>query len=275
MNSHRLTFTLGDVTVATEVSSPQLLSLVETFYPDYQIDSLLPPRIRLWDDDGGFRIWADVAGAFVSRDRLSLPEAIFLYELLLSERLLNDQPTHSLHAGGVEVGGRVLLLSGWGGSGKSSLVAAFAGRGYKVYGDDVALLERESGLIKPFRRLIKLLDPVPSLLGLSPAAAATSHLWPEGHYSPSELGSDWAEAGPLAWVVFPRFDSAARHVEIESLSGGETMKLLMEQILLAPTVGSDEFAALSHALEGSRFFRCRFSDVNEAAESLLEILKEP
>lgn len=50
-----------------------------------------------------------------------------------------------LHASAVDIGGRVLLLSGVSGAGKSTLAAAFSARGYRLLSDDLCALEAQEG----------------------------------------------------------------------------------------------------------------------------------
>ena len=50
-----------------------------------------------------------------------------------------------LHASAVEVGGEVTAFLGDSGSGKSSLVALLGGRGYRIFADDICLLEPVEG----------------------------------------------------------------------------------------------------------------------------------
>jgi hypothetical protein len=56
-----------------------------------------------------------------------------------------------LHASAIDVGGRVLLLSGVSGAGKSTLAAAFSARGYRLLSDDLCALEVREG--QPLRIL--------------------------------------------------------------------------------------------------------------------------
>ena len=56
-----------------------------------------------------------------------------------------------LHASAIDIGGRVLLLSGISGAGKSTLAAAFSARGYRLLSDDLCALEVREG--QPLRIL--------------------------------------------------------------------------------------------------------------------------
>lgn len=56
-----------------------------------------------------------------------------------------------LHASAVDIGGRVLLISGMSGAGKSTLAAALSARGYRLLSDDLCALEVREG--QPLRVL--------------------------------------------------------------------------------------------------------------------------
>lgn len=61
-----------------------------------------------------------------------------------------------LHASTVERDGRTLLMTGESGAGKSTLAALLGARGWRLMGDEFALIDLASGLVHPFPRLISL-----------------------------------------------------------------------------------------------------------------------
>ncbi|WP_404369942.1 HprK-related kinase A [Sphingomonas sp. MMS24-J45] len=61
-----------------------------------------------------------------------------------------------LHAAVVERDGQALILTGVSGAGKSTLAALLSLRGWRLMGDEFALLDPETGLIHAFPRLISL-----------------------------------------------------------------------------------------------------------------------
>lgn len=64
-----------------------------------------------------------------------------------------------LHASAVDIGGRVLLISGVSGAGKSTLAAAFSSKGYRLLSDDLCALaasEDQSLMVLPAFPRIKL-----------------------------------------------------------------------------------------------------------------------
>lgn len=128
-----------------------------------------------------------------------------------------------LHAATVEKDGRAVILSGESGSGKSTLAALLGERGWRLMGDEFALVDLMNGTLMPFPRLVSLknaaVEAVRSVAGearLGPLMAATPkgdirHLIPRAeHVAAMDL-----PATP-ALILFPTFgaeESAARPVD--------------------------------------------------------------
>lgn len=128
-----------------------------------------------------------------------------------------------LHAATVEKDGRAVILSGESGSGKSTLAALLGERGWRLLGDEFALVDLADGTLHPFPRLVSLknaaIDAVRAVAGegrLGPLMAATPkgdirHLVPR----PDHVAAMDVPATP-ALILFPRFgaeESGARPVD--------------------------------------------------------------
>jgi len=61
-----------------------------------------------------------------------------------------------LHASVVERDGRALLMTGISGAGKSTLAALLGARGWRLMGDEFALVDPKTGMIHAFPRLVSL-----------------------------------------------------------------------------------------------------------------------
>ena len=196
-------------------------------------------------------------------------------ELALAERLALSRPVlRTLHAGGV-VGARgALLLPGDGGSGKSTLTVALARAGLRVLGDDAVLLHAESGVVHPFRRLLKLLPASCRALALEAAPGPLTDLWPDASFfHPGALGTTWADPAPVAAVVFPRWDPAARGVALRPLAGGEVIKRLLAQLLLPPGGGAADFDLLARAVADARTGELRYGSAADAVPVLRALVE--
>jgi len=117
-----------------------------------------------------------------------------------------------LHASTVERGGRAIVMTGESGAGKSTLAALLGERGWRLMGDEFALLEPETGLLHPFPRAISLKNEsiaiVEALVGedrWGPLLEST----PKGdirHLRPNaDAIARMAEPARPALILFPRF----------------------------------------------------------------------
>lgn len=100
-----------------------------------------------------------IGGDYMLPDALPLP---LRHGLLAAEMGMNLQMALAqrryllLHASVVERGGRALLLSGVSGAGKSTLAALLMTRGWRLMGDEFALVDPDDGRVHAFPRLISL-----------------------------------------------------------------------------------------------------------------------
>lgn len=100
-----------------------------------------------------------IAGDFVIPDAAPLPLA---QGLLAAEMGMNLQMALGLrrylllHASMVERNGRAVLMTGISGAGKSTLAALLMARGWRLMGDEFALIDCATGLAHAFPRLVSL-----------------------------------------------------------------------------------------------------------------------
>ncbi len=117
-----------------------------------------------------------------------------------------------LHASTVERDGKVIIMTGESGSGKSTMAAVLMTMGWRLLGDEFALIDPESGLAQPFPRPISLKNQSVSVLeGLAspdlfgPLLKGTPkgdirHLIPDKN----SIGRMDEQARPVA-ILFPAF----------------------------------------------------------------------
>ncbi|HEX9931586.1 MAG TPA: HprK-related kinase A [Allosphingosinicella sp.] len=150
-----------------------------------------------------------------------LPDAVPLslaHGLLAAEMGMNLQMALGqkrfllLHAATVEREGRVVVLTGESGAGKSTLAALLGERGWRLMGDEFALLDCESGLLHPFPRAVSLkngsIEVMRRIAGearMGPVLEGT----PKGtirHLKPrADAVARMEEPGRPALILFPRF----------------------------------------------------------------------
>ncbi len=189
-------------------------------------DGIADFTVRLEPDRIGRR-WIKPSVAI--RGDYILPEAAPLalrHGLLAAEMGMNLQMALGqrryllLHAAVVEREGRALILTGESGAGKSTLAAMLGERGWRLMGDEFALVDPETGLIHAFPRAISLKNDAIEALAETKASRWGPRLegTPKGtirHLRPNANAIDAMDqpARP-ALILFPRFgfDEAVREM---------------------------------------------------------------
>ncbi|TGX50322.1 HprK-related kinase A [Sphingomonas gei] len=100
-----------------------------------------------------------IGGDFVIPDAAPLPlvQGLLAAEMGMNLQMALGQRRYLLlHASAVERDGRALLMTGMSGAGKSTLAALLMAAGWRLMGDEFALLDPVTGLIHGFPRLISL-----------------------------------------------------------------------------------------------------------------------
>ncbi len=112
-----------------------------------------------------------------------------------------------VHAGAVERDGRVIVVAGDSGRGKSTLVAALVQRGFAYVTDEVVAFDPETLAVLPYPKALDLDGPARTRLGLAAAdhdapapSAAEVHLAVKERVAPSRLGTV-SEGGRLELFV--------------------------------------------------------------------------
>ncbi|HEY9552922.1 HprK-related kinase A [Allosphingosinicella sp.] len=144
---------------------------------------------------------------------LSLEHGLLAAEMGMNLQMALGQKRYLLlHASTVEKDGRALLMTGHSGSGKSTLAAILGERGWRLMGDEFALLDPEDGRLYAFPRAVSLKNGAISVVAgiadetrLGPLLTGT----PKGsirHLRPrAEALERMAEPAKPTLILFPRF----------------------------------------------------------------------
>ena len=216
-------------------------------------------------------------GDFELTDAAPLPLA---HGLLAAEMAMNLQMALGqrryllLHAATVERDGRALVLTGESGAGKSTLAALLGERGWRLMGDEFALLDPASGNLFAFPRAISLKN---SATGLFPEIAADR--WgpllegtPKGtirHLRPrTDAIVRMLEPAKPALVLFPRFGFGE---EVRAVGEAELFVRLTQASTNYVTLGEPGFAALARMVCETPSRAIDYPDT-EAAIAMVEAL---
>ncbi|QIG79488.1 HprK-related kinase A [Stakelama tenebrarum] len=100
-----------------------------------------------------------IGGDFVIPDAAPLPlaQGLLAAEMGMNLQMALGQRRYLLlHAAAAERDGHAVLMTGISGAGKSTLAALLMARGWRLMGDEFALIDPETGLVHGFPRLVSL-----------------------------------------------------------------------------------------------------------------------
>jgi HprK-related kinase A len=181
------------------------------------------------------------------------------------------------HAAVLERTGRALLLPGVPGSGKSTLCAALAYRGWRLLSDEICLYRPETGEVTPIPRPIPLKNQSISVFRRFVPEAELGPTFPKtrkgavAHVKPpvNSLERVGEPARP-AWVVFPRYRERATALLQDTPKGLSFLKLANSSFNYE-LQGARGFKGTSDLIGSCATFSLEFDDLQEAVDQL-EIL---
>ena len=224
----------------------------EDGFADYSVRLAAPRPWRRW-----LRPAVTIGGDYWLADAAPLPlaQALLAAEMGMNLQLaLGERRYLLLHAGVVERDGRALILTGESGAGKSTLAALLSLRGWRLLGDEFALLGLDDGLLWPFPRPVSLKNAAIDLLAVEVPAARWGPLLtgtPKGnirHLLPdaAALAAMDLPARPAA-ILFPRFGAAAARRPVPA---SEAFVRLTQASTNYVALGERGFAALTELVQG-------------------------
>ncbi|WP_426386572.1 HprK-related kinase A [Sphingobium sp. R-21] len=255
--NHGLTLKIGPATFRIGSAWRQPVDALGRLYADYPrpADAIADFTVRL-EPAGPFRRWVRPS-IFITGDHgladaapMSLGHGLLAAEMGMNLQMALGWRRHLLlHASSVEKDGRALVMTGESGSGKSTLAAQLGERGWRLMGDEFALLDLKTGAILPFPRLVSLKNRAIDVLAaeapperMGPMLAGTAkgdirHLVPR-----RDAIGRMGEGAQPAMLLFPRFGHEA---DVRSVGQGEVFMRLTQASTNYVALGEPGFAALS------------------------------
>jgi HprK-related kinase A len=181
---------------------------------------------------------------------MALRHGLLALEMAMNLQMALGHRRHLLiHAASVERDGRALVMTGASGSGKSTLAAMLGERGWRLMGDEFALLDLDDGSIHPFPRAvslknesIKVIERITPAERFGPLLLAT----PKGtirHLRPRDDAiAAMRTAAPPALLLFPQFGAAT---DVRPVGAAEVFVRLTQASTNYVTLGEAGFDALS------------------------------
>ena len=230
---------------------------------------LKKPEIELVSD--GARLFDAFA------PNLHIPLFEWGVNFLLAQRLLH---VLLLHAGSVALDDRAILMPALPGSGKSTLTAALACRGFRLLSDEFGLVNLDSGLLHPLVRPICLKnESIDVIRRLWPSAV----LGPEfpgtrkgtvAHVAPTaqSVAGRHRPATPVA-IVFPRYRRGAP-LRVQRVTRASAFNSLAVNSFNYALLGPLGFRCVARLIDQCPVYRLNFDRLEEAVECVAEIVAD-
>lgn len=185
-----------------------------------------------------------------------------------------------LHAGALERDGRALLLPAMPGSGKSTLSAALAHRGWRLLSDEIGVVIPGAGAIHPLPRAIPLKNASIAVFRAFEPSAFMGPVFEKtrkgdvAHVRPPQPSLErQQEAAIPGWIVFPRFNSQATPA-LRRLARSEAFIRLAQNSFNYRLLGERGFRELTHLVRQSSCFSIEYGNLDDALSLIAEIAAE-
>jgi HprK-related kinase A len=212
-----------------------------------------------------------IGGDFVLPEAAPLPlsQSLLAAEMAMNLQMALGQRRYLLlHASAVEKDGRALIMTGESGAGKSTLAALLGLQGWRLMGDEFALLDPATGLLHAFPRLVSLKNAAIDVVHAAAPRArwgpvlvdtpkgAIRHLVP-----PADAIAAMTTPATPALILFPRygFASAKRPVALS-----ETFVRLTQASTNYVALGEPGFAALTSLVQSTPAHAIDYPDAASA-----------
>jgi HprK-related kinase A len=282
---HQLSLKIGPATFRIGSAWRHPVEQLARLYADYpQADGEVADFTVRLEPTSMLRRWVRPS-IFITGDHgladaapMSLSHGLLAAEMGMNLQMALGWRRHLLlHASSVEKDGRALVMTGESGSGKSTLAAQLGERGWRLMGDEFALLDLATGAVFPFPRLISLKNGAISVIAgealgerMGPLLAGTAkgdirHLVPR-----EDAVARMREGAKPALLLFPRFGRAA---DVRPVGQGEVFMRLTQASTNYVALGEAGFGALTRFVQDVPARAIDFPS-GEAAIALVERLWE-
>ena len=261
---------------------PEVVDALRQALPGWPIEVLdakgESPAIKLWRERDGYRQYSPELPRGL---RLGTPveAACSLIADLVAAYTEHHPELIGLHCASVEIDGRLVVFPASHRAGKSTLTAAFAAAGYKVFGDDVLALTAE-GLGQGLGIAPRLRLPLPAGLAAEMVSFVQQYTGPaDTRYSylvpPAGNLAHHGETRPLGAVVLLARDAGITTPQLSRLAPGDGLLQLLCQNFAHDAPSELLVERLLPLMEDTPCLLLHYSEPLAAVEAVQAALREP
>jgi HprK-related kinase A len=280
---HRLDLRVGPVSfrIGSDWRAP--LAALERLYAGYpEADPVCDFTVRL-EAKRPWRRWlrpsVAIRGDYVLPDAapLSLAHGLLAAEMGMNLQMaLGQKRFLLLHAATVERDGRALFMTGESGAGKSTLAALLGERGWRLMGDEFALVDLDDGSLHPFPRAVSLKNRAIALFdGVAPERLGPLlEDTPKGAIRHLRPGADaiarMAEPARPALILFPRYGAGFERA-VRPVGAAEVFVRLTQASTNYVALGERGFDALGRLIAAAPAKAIDYADTDMALDLIDEL----
>lgn len=182
-----------------------------------------------------------------------------------------------VHAAVLEKNGQALILCGVPGAGKSTLCAALMHSGWRLFSDEMAVIDLHTNELMPFVRPISLKNQAIDLMRqfapnavLGPSFFDTSK-GTVAHMQPTQDSVLRKSIRASAkWIVFPKYQKEA-DTSLHAIPKSQAVIKLTKNAFNANVLGGKGFKSLCALVEGSDCYEFEYSELQEAVNLFADL----
>lgn len=285
----RLALRLGPFTAALTTDIAGLVDDLRALYPP---DSFRPAggfadfHVTLRRGRGVRRWWRPQVDFLLDGEApfkpLPLDQALPMFEWGINYAIAALAQTYLIiHAAALERGGRVVIMPGTPGAGKSTLAAALAHRGWRLLSDELALIRPADRHIVPLARPVSLKNQSIGIIRqFAPAARFSRETLDTAKgtvalmAAPPDSIARVAETAPAGWIVFPRWEAGGA-ARLEPFSKAAALVEVAHNALNYSMHGAAGFDLLAALFDRCGCYRFTYGALDEAVAAFEALAEEP
>jgi len=282
LTQHEIRLRVGPFSISVASDQPSFWPAFHFLYQDFplleddvpvefRIGLVYPPGIRRWFRRQVLFFLDDATPFEPFTSALALPFFEWGFNWCIYEHVYEFLV---MHAAVLARDGKALILPGPPGSGKSTLCAALAFRGWRLLSDEFALFDIASGALFPLPRPVGLKE---QSIGVIRAFASDADVGPTftdtrkgtvAHLRPPSRAVASADEPAMPhWLIFPTYSRDADN-KLEPLAKASAFALASESCFNYRALGVDGFSALSRIIDRCACFEVAFNDIDTMVRTL-------